>query len=54
MRPQLRESWYSHQYGVKQSNRQLYAQWKGEVGGDGVCFYWQFRLHSRDSSEKEG
>jgi hypothetical protein len=44
VRPQLRDSWYSHQYGLKQCNRELYAQWHGELDGNGVSFHWRFQL----------
>jgi Heparinase II/III-like protein/Heparinase II/III N-terminus len=40
---QLREGWYSEQYGVKECNQVLYAQWKGELG-HGVSFRWRFQL----------
>lgn len=41
---QLRDTWYSDQYGVKQSNRGLVAQWQGELQSEGVAFHWQFQL----------
>jgi hypothetical protein len=44
VRPQLRDSWYSHQYGVKQWNRELYARWQGELDGNGVSFHWRFQV----------
>ena len=44
IRPQLRESWYSRQYGVKQRNRELYAQWHGNLAGEPVSFRWGFQL----------
>jgi hypothetical protein len=44
IRPQLKNTWYSYQYGVKQSNLGLYAQWQGELEGEGVSFHWQFQL----------
>jgi hypothetical protein len=44
IRPRLRDSWYSHQYGIKQLNRELYAQWQGELGTSGMSFHWQFKL----------
>jgi hypothetical protein len=44
IRSQLRDTWYSYQYGVKQSNRGLVAQWQGELEGEGVSFHWQFQL----------
>ena len=44
VRPQLRDSWHSPQYGVKQCNRELYARWQGGLGGNGVSFHWQFQL----------
>ena len=43
VRPHLREGWYSQQYGAKECNQVLYAQWKGELG-DGVSFRWRFQL----------
>jgi hypothetical protein len=43
VRPQLRDSWYSQQYGVKQRNRELYAQWQGEVD-NGMSFQWRFQF----------
>lgn len=44
VRPQLRDSVYSSQYGVKQSNGSLVARWQGLVHGEGVSFRWQFRI----------
>jgi hypothetical protein len=44
IRPQLRNTWFSYQYGIKQSNRGLYAQWQGAMKGEGVSFHWQFKL----------
>jgi hypothetical protein len=44
VQPQVRDSWYSHRYGAKQSNRQLYARWQGEFSGQSLCFRWQFQL----------
>ena len=44
VRSQLRDSWYSHQYGLKQANRELYAQWRGEVDGGGAHFRWRFEV----------
>jgi len=40
----LRDTWYSCQYGVKQSNRVLIAQWQGKLEAEGVAFHWQFQL----------
>jgi hypothetical protein len=44
VRPQVRDSWYSRQYGIKQCNRELYAQWHGELDNNGVSFQWRFQL----------
>jgi hypothetical protein len=52
VRPQVRDTWYSQEYGIKQSNRELYAKWQGKVEGNGVGFHWQFQLISAESSEK--
>jgi hypothetical protein len=40
---QVRDSWFSYRYGVKQRNRELYAQWQGQLKEEGVEFCWQFR-----------
>ena len=40
---QVKKSWYSEQYGARQSNRALYAQWRGKLG-DEVSFRWCFQL----------
>ena len=44
IRCQMRNDWYSCQYGVKQHNHVLYAQWQGELNCEGMLFRWQFRL----------
>lgn len=44
IRSQLKDTWYSYQYGVKQPNIELYVQWQGELDGNGVEFQWQFQL----------
>jgi hypothetical protein len=44
IRCQTRDDWYSCQYGVKQRNRGLHAQWRGALNGEGVSFHWQFQL----------
>ena len=45
LRFQVRDSWYSEQYGIKKSNYELYAQWHGILKeDDGVCFNWQFQF----------
>jgi hypothetical protein len=44
VRARLRDGWYSHQYGSKQPNRELYAQWQGELGSSGVSFRWRFQI----------
>lgn len=43
VRLQVRDSWYSEQYGVKQRNRELYAQWHGQLHRNGVPFRWRFQ-----------
>jgi hypothetical protein len=42
LRVEARDSWYSQQYGIKQSNQALYAQWRGALQGHDVQFRWQF------------
>ena len=44
IRSQLINTYSSYQYGVKQANRGLYAQWQGELKSEGVSFHWQFHL----------
>ena len=29
---------------MKEPNPELYAQWQGKLGGDGLAFHWRFRL----------
>jgi len=41
---QLKDTWFSFQYGVKQSSRGLYVRWKGELAGKGVSFPWRFQI----------
>lgn len=41
LRCELRESWYSDQYGVKQPNQQLYAIWHGKLKKSGTLFQWR-------------
>lgn len=53
VRPQLRDGWYSCQYGVKQCNRELYAQWQGELNGDGVPFHWRFQFVNERPRQRE-
>jgi hypothetical protein len=47
IRSQLRDTWFSYQYGVKQGNRGLYARWQGQLEGGGVSFHWQFQLANK-------
>jgi hypothetical protein len=51
---QIRDDWYSYQYGVKQPNRGLYARWQGELNGEGVSFNWQFCLVNERPQQKGG
>jgi hypothetical protein len=41
---EARDTWYSDRYGSKQPNRELYAQWRGEVDDRNTIFRWQFKL----------
>jgi hypothetical protein len=41
---ELRPSWYSPQYGFRQANVELYAQWRGALSGSAGPFHWQFQL----------
>ena len=41
---ELRPSWYSSQYGVKEENQCLYVKWNGELDGRGIPFRWQLQL----------
>lgn len=54
IRFQVRDSWYSYQYGVKQSNLELYGQWQGQLDGKGVWFHWQFQHANERLLSKEG
>jgi hypothetical protein len=54
IRSQLRDTWFSYQYGVKQSNQELYAQWQGELEGNDKSFHWQFQLVNERSLPKGG
>jgi hypothetical protein len=54
VRPQVRDSWYSRQYGVKQCNRELFAQWEGKLDGNGVSFHWRFQLVNESPSPGGG
>jgi hypothetical protein len=53
IRSQLRETWFSYQYGVKQSNLGLHAQWQGELEGNDKSFHWQFQLVNARPLPKE-
>jgi hypothetical protein len=44
LRAQLRDSWYSSQYGAKQSNRELYVRREGDGPGSAASFEWTFEL----------
>jgi len=44
IRPQLKNTWYSYRYGVKQSNQGMVVQWHGKLEDEGVSFHWQFQL----------
>ncbi len=48
---QLKDSWYSYQYGIKQSNQALHAQWQGELKCEAVLFHWQFELINERSMQ---
>ncbi len=48
---QLRDSWYSEKYGIKQCNRELYGHWQGILKPNGVTFNWQFQLINQSSSQ---
>jgi hypothetical protein len=45
--PELRNGWFSYNYGVKRCNRALYGRWQGNLDGQGVLFHWQFQLANR-------
>jgi hypothetical protein len=44
VRPQLRDGWYSDQYGLKTRNRELYGHWRGGLNPNGASFRWRFQL----------
>jgi hypothetical protein len=44
IRSQLRNTWSSYQYGVKQSSRGLHVRWKGKLEGEALLFHWRFQL----------
>jgi len=48
-RCQLRDSWWSYQYGVKEPNRGLYGQWKGTLRDGGASFQWLFQLNKEST-----
>jgi hypothetical protein len=53
VRLQVRDSWYSRQYGVKECNRALVARWEGKLDAGGVSFHWRLQL-ANDSSPAGG
>ena len=54
IRSQVRNSWYSYQYGVKESNRELHARWKGKLDGEGTSFHWQILVDANDGPVPAG
>jgi hypothetical protein len=36
-------AWYSYNYGAKQGNQRLHAQWQGRLTGNEQLFQWQFK-----------
>jgi len=40
---ELRDGWYSRDYGVKLRNQELYARWQGPLDRGGVSFPWRFQ-----------
>ena len=46
---ELRDDWYSYQYGNKQSNRVLYARWQGDLDSECASFHWQFALANKNT-----
>ena len=41
---EVKNSWVSYQYGARESNHELYAEWQGPLEGQGTSFRWQFQL----------
>jgi hypothetical protein len=54
VRSQLRDTWFSYQYGAKYCNRGLSAHWQGELEDSGVLFRWHFQVVDEISSATEG
>jgi hypothetical protein len=52
IRFQIRDSYYSHNYGQKQINCQLYGVWHGNLRTEGIAFGWLFRLNQGNDLQK--
>jgi hypothetical protein len=41
---EIRESWFSYQYGAKEINSEFSANWEGSLNEEGMSFHWRFEL----------
>jgi hypothetical protein len=50
---QIRDTWFSYQYGIKQPSHGIYAQWCGELSDVEKIFHWWFQLANENIDENK-